>query len=107
MFSKQCHLKAKHTSVGSYIHSKYSYLQNGRRPKETGEQYYGDLHITSAIFNFQIKEHLFPEKDSVRREEKKNEMNHSGQVNNLIGCFGTYYFHSKKRIKKNIIYIIF
>lgn len=28
------------------------------------------MHITPVIFNFQIKEHLFPEKDSVRREKK-------------------------------------
>lgn len=37
MFSKQCHLKAKHTSVVGYIHSIYSHLQNIQLPKETGK----------------------------------------------------------------------
>lgn len=71
------------------------------------ENKYDDLHITSVIFNFQIKEQLFPKRDSVRREEKKNETYYSGQINNLIGCFGAYYFYSKDGIKTNIIYIIF
>lgn len=53
-------------------------LKNIQLSQITGKKCYDNLHITSVIFNFQIKEHLFPEKNSVRREEKKNETYHSG-----------------------------